>query len=114
LLKAPDLLERILKDFEKCGVVGEQTNKLVGYLAAVSRKLDNPLAILIQSSSAAGKTWLMECACLYAGGRKDQILSHDRTVFVLHEGNRYQTQNPCYSGRRRGGTYPVCVKAASK
>jgi DNA primase catalytic core len=60
LLKAPDLLERILQDFEKCGVVGEQTNKLVGYLAAVSRKLDNPLAILIQSSSAAGKTWLME------------------------------------------------------
>ena len=60
LLKAPDLLERILQDFDKCGVVGEQTNKLVGYLAAVSRKLDNPLAILIQSSSAAGKTWLME------------------------------------------------------
>ncbi len=60
LLRAPDLLERILKDFEKCGVVGEQTNKLVGYLAAVSRKLKNPLAILIQSSSAAGKTWLME------------------------------------------------------
>jgi DNA primase catalytic core len=60
LLKAPDLLERILKDFEKCGVVGEQTNKLVSYLAAVSRKLESPLAILIQSSSAAGKTWLME------------------------------------------------------
>jgi DNA primase len=60
LLKTPDLLERILRDFEKCGVVGEQTNKLVSYLAAVSRKLDNPLAILIQSSSAAGKTWLME------------------------------------------------------
>jgi hypothetical protein len=60
LLKAPDLLERILQDFDKCGVVGEQTNKLVGYLAAVSRKLGNPLAILIQSSSAAGKTWLME------------------------------------------------------
>jgi len=60
LLKAPDLLERILRDFEKCGVIGEQTNKLVSYLAAVSRKLDRPLAILIQSSSAAGKTWLME------------------------------------------------------
>ncbi len=60
LLKAPDLLARILRDFEKCGVVGEQTNKLVSYLAAVSRKLESPLAILIQSSSAAGKTWLME------------------------------------------------------
>ena len=31
-----------------------------GYLAAVSRKLDQPLAIIIQSSSAAGKTSLME------------------------------------------------------
>ena len=32
-----------------CGVVGEETNKLVGYLAAVSRKLDEPLAVIIQS-----------------------------------------------------------------
>jgi len=35
-------------------VVGEEINKLVGYLAAVSRKLDEPLAIIIQSTSAAG------------------------------------------------------------
>ena len=34
--------------------------KLTGYLAAVSRKLDQPLAVIIQSSSAAGKTALME------------------------------------------------------
>ena len=60
LLTSPKLLERILGDFEKCGVVGEETNKLVGYLAAVSRKLENPLAVIIQSSSAAGKTSLME------------------------------------------------------
>jgi hypothetical protein len=32
----------------------------VGYLAAVSRLLDKPLAVLIQSSSAAGKTALMD------------------------------------------------------
>ena len=54
LLKSPDLLSRILADFERCGIVGETTNKLVGYLAAVSRKLDAPLAVVIQSSSAAG------------------------------------------------------------
>ena len=60
LLRAPDLLSRILADFEACGVVGERTNKLVGYLAAVSRKLDRPLAVLIQSSSAAGKSSLMD------------------------------------------------------
>ena len=35
----PKLLDRILADFERAGVVGEETNKLVGYLAAVSRKL---------------------------------------------------------------------------
>ncbi len=59
-LKDARLLDRILADFERCGVVGEETNKLVGYLAAVSRKLDEPLAVIIQSSSAAGKTALME------------------------------------------------------
>jgi DNA primase catalytic core len=60
LLKSPDLLGRILTDFEACGIVGERTNKLVGYLAAVSRKLDAPLAVVIQSSSAAGKSSLMD------------------------------------------------------
>ena len=60
LLKSPDLLSRILADFERCGIVGETTNKLVGYLAAVSRKLDAPLAVVIQSSSAAGKSSLMD------------------------------------------------------
>jgi len=60
LLKQPDLLGRILSDFSRCGVVGEETNKLVGYLAAVSRKLDEPLAIIIQSTSAAGKSALMD------------------------------------------------------
>jgi len=62
LLRDPKLLERILADYERCGVVGEETNKLVCYLAAVSRKLDEPLAIIIQSSSAAGKSWLMNAA----------------------------------------------------
>jgi DNA primase catalytic core len=60
LLRAPNLLDRILADFAACGVVGEETNKLVGYLAVVSRKLDNPLAVIVQSTSAAGKTALME------------------------------------------------------
>lgn len=60
LLKGKHLLERILTDFNSAGVVGEDTNKLVGYLASVSRKLDKPLAIMIQSSSAAGKSSLMD------------------------------------------------------
>ena len=60
LLKSENLLDRILMDFDACGVVGERTNKLVGYLATTSRKLARPLAIMVQSSSAAGKSSLME------------------------------------------------------
>tara|TARA_B110000093_G_scaffold183121_1_gene232217 strand:- start:488 stop:3484 length:2997 start_codon:yes stop_codon:yes gene_type:complete len=60
LLKSPDLLGRILEDFDACGIVGEATNKLTGYLACVSRKLDRPLAVIIQSTSAAGKSMLMD------------------------------------------------------
>jgi DNA primase catalytic core len=60
MLLDPGILNRILRDFETCGIVGEETNKLVGYLSAVSRKLEKPLAIIIQSSSSAGKTSLMD------------------------------------------------------
>jgi len=60
LLRDPRLLERVLTDFEKCGAVGEETNKRVSYLAAVSRLLAKPLAIVVQSSSSAGKSSLME------------------------------------------------------
>ncbi|TDB45464.1 CHC2 zinc finger domain-containing protein [Photorhabdus luminescens] len=60
LLQDPQLSERITADLAACGVVGESTNLLAGYLAAVSRKLDRPLAVLIQSSSAAGKSSLMD------------------------------------------------------
>jgi DNA primase catalytic core len=60
LLHDPNLLQRILYDFDRCGVVGEETNKLVGYLASVSRRLESPLAVVVQSSSAAGKSLLMD------------------------------------------------------
>lgn len=60
LLKSPKLTERILSDFNRCGIIGEDTNKLVSYIATVSRKMKRPLAVIIQSMSAAGKTTLME------------------------------------------------------
>ena len=50
LLRDPRLLERIVADFALCGVVGEETNKLVGYLGVVSRHLEAPLAVIVQSS----------------------------------------------------------------
>jgi DNA primase len=59
-LKAPDLLEKIGEAFDACGLVGEDINKLAAFLACTSRKLNRPLAVIIQSTSAAGKSTLME------------------------------------------------------
>jgi DNA primase len=60
LLRDPFLIGRIEADFAAVGMVGEATNCLVGYLAAVSRKLPAPLAVIVQSTSAAGKSAVME------------------------------------------------------
>lgn len=70
LLRAPDLVERIVADFERSGIVGEATNCLVGYLAAVSRMLDRPLAIIVQSTSAAGKSALMDAVLAFVPGEE--------------------------------------------
>lgn len=59
-LRDPDLITNIVRDFETAGLIGERENALLGYLGALSRKTDSPLAIIIQSSSSAGKSALME------------------------------------------------------
>ncbi|MGH8020606.1 MAG: CHC2 zinc finger domain-containing protein, partial [Opitutaceae bacterium] len=103
LLRDPHLLDRIIADFAACGLVGERTNKLVGYLAAVSRLLDRPLAVIVRATTAAGKSWLMdailaltppECrvkysaltgqALYYLGG--DANLKHKILAIVEEEG----------------------------
>jgi DNA primase len=60
LLRDPNLLDHVVTAYDRIGVVGEATNKLVAYLAATSRLLERPLAVLLQSSSAAGKSSLLE------------------------------------------------------
>jgi hypothetical protein len=60
LLRDPDLTGRIVADLTVCGIVGEDINKLVSYLACISRKQDKPLAVVIQSTSAAGKSAVMD------------------------------------------------------
>jgi len=59
-LQSPGLVERITTAFDDCGLVGEESNRLAAYLACTSRKLERPLAVIIQSTSAAGKSTLME------------------------------------------------------
>jgi DNA primase len=68
LLRDPDLAGRITADFARAGMAGESANCLVGYLAAVSRKLPRPLAVIVQSTSAAGKSALMDAVLSFVPG----------------------------------------------
>jgi hypothetical protein len=62
-LEDPDLVTRLTRDLGDLGVVGEATNLLVCYLATISRKCDAPLGVLVQSSSAGGKSTLVDAVC---------------------------------------------------
>jgi DNA primase len=55
-----DLPGEILRDLEQLGVIGEKANKLISYLVMTSRKLPDPLALLILSGSGAGKSHLQD------------------------------------------------------
>ena len=59
-LKNPRLIQEILEDLEKIGCVGEEQNKLLGYLVTISRKLHEPLSLTIVSQSGAGKSNLAD------------------------------------------------------
>ncbi len=59
-LKREDLLDQVAKDIDVLGYVGEETNKRLLYLVAVSRKLEDPLSAIVMSQSGAGKSGLTE------------------------------------------------------
>jgi hypothetical protein len=58
--RTEDLIGEIARDIEQLGMVGERANKLVAYLVMTSRKLPEPLALLILSGSGAGKSHLQD------------------------------------------------------
>jgi energy-coupling factor transporter ATP-binding protein EcfA2 len=60
LLRRKDLLDQVARDVDALGYVGEETNKRLLYLVAISRKLDDPLSAVILSQSGAGKSGLTE------------------------------------------------------
>ena len=89
LLTDPNLTSRIINDFNQTGLVGEPTNALMGYLATVSRKLKTPLAIIVQSTSAAGKSALMD-AVLKLVPEEDRVhysAMTGQSLFYLGETN---------------------------
>jgi len=59
-LKSPDLLQRINQAIGQTGVVGEENNRLLLFLIAISYQSKQPLHGLIQGSSGSGKTTLLQ------------------------------------------------------
>lgn len=55
-----DLIQQILADFETCGLIGENENKLLGYIAMTSRKRKEPISVQILASSGSGKSALQD------------------------------------------------------
>ncbi len=62
-LRSPNLCERIVEDFKRCGFEGERETVLTAYLAALSRKLPEPLCALVIARSGAGKSALQDAVC---------------------------------------------------
>ncbi|WP_421738324.1 CHC2 zinc finger domain-containing protein [Caulobacter sp.] len=89
LLRSPNLLDQIAADVAASGVVGEAANALVAYLAVISRKLEKPLAVLIQSTSAAGKSALMDAVLALAPPEETVAYSAmtGQSLFYLGQGD---------------------------
>ena len=60
LLRDPELFDRIVRDTETLGYVGEDENKILMYLAASSRLMADPVSVIVISQSAAGKSFLID------------------------------------------------------
>ncbi len=60
LLHDKNIFKKINDDMTNLGYVGEKINKVICYLVATSRKMKSPLASIIVSRSAAGKSKLVE------------------------------------------------------
>ncbi len=60
MLKAPNLLELIIKDIDALGVAGERKLILLLYLCGTSRLLAKPIAVLVQGPTSSGKSYVIE------------------------------------------------------
>jgi DNA primase catalytic core len=60
LLNNPNSLKEVREDLSILGYIGEEMNKVLVYLIATSRKMEEPLASIIISRSSAGKSKLVD------------------------------------------------------
>ena len=57
-LSSSNLIERLKEDIGKTGIVNEQVNRTLAYVAATSRMLENPLHLYSMGATGTGKTYM--------------------------------------------------------
>ncbi len=63
-LKAPALMERTSAALKESGLIGEEANALILYVAMTSRQCEDPLSAICLARSGTGKSYLMERVAL--------------------------------------------------
>jgi len=117
LLKEPQLFERILADYVTAGTVGEDANKLLGYLIAVSRKLSDPLSGLIVSRSAAGKSALMGAILDFVPEEEKQVVTSMTTqalYYLPDDGLKHKVLAVVEDEGSETASYPLKILQSEK
>ena len=92
-LKSENFFAAIAHDYDLIGYVGENEAKQIAYLSASSRKMSNPIPLIIRATSAGGKSALMEATSklvpdedvLYLSEISKQALYYLTTERIQHK-----------------------------
>ena len=60
LAKSPSILDRFAVDLRSLGLIGEESNAKLLFLALVSRFFKNPISVAVKGPSSGGKSFLVE------------------------------------------------------
>ncbi|WP_372370411.1 CHC2 zinc finger domain-containing protein [Candidatus Uabimicrobium sp. HlEnr_7] len=92
-LASKGFFETIPYDYDLIGYIGEKEAKQIAYLSASSRKLSNPIPLIIRATSAGGKSALMDATAklmpdedaLYLSEISKQALYYMTTDKIQHK-----------------------------
>lgn len=117
LLREPKLFERILADFAVVGAVGEETNKLAGYLVTISRKLEKPLSAMVVARSAAGKSSLLNAVLDFVPEEDKQVVTSmtgQALYYMAEDALKHKVLAVMEDEGSQQATYPLKVLQSEK
>ncbi len=60
LLRSPGLFDKLIETNRELGIVGEENNQKILFMALASRILENPIGLIVKGASSAGKSNLVD------------------------------------------------------